>query len=386
MDDATLRADIVYRAGSSHMILGDMEEGAALVLEALQLFQTLQDEQGTSWALNDLAFVAVQQGDLALAKEHYQQSLALKLKRGDRWDAARLLGAALQLYADIGFVLDTANQQDFDSVCDGARSQLDEATWREARIEGQSWTVEHAVAAALDGPADDERISPTICFGPLMSLCPDPRSPHMTDTIIALLRGINVGGRNVLPMAELRAQLEGLGLHEVRSYIQSGNVVFRADDDVDREAGEGAGSPEERNARLALLSERITAAVEDSHGFAPRVLLLWATDFLRAAAANPFPEGESEPKTLHLYFLADEARAPDLASLESLRADSERFALVDDVFYLHAPEGIGRSKLAARVERALGVPATARNWRTVGKLVEMVGVHATAVAGPKLRD
>jgi uncharacterized protein (DUF1697 family) len=89
---------------------------------------------------------------------------------------------------------------------------------------------------------------------------------------------------------------------------------------------------------------------------------------------------------LHLFFLATVALEPDLASLESLRADSERYALVEDVFYLHAPDGIGRSKLAARVERALGVPATARNWRTVGKLVEMVGVHATAVAGAKLRD
>ncbi len=80
---------------------------------------------------------------------------------------------------------------------------------------------------------------------------------------------------------------------------------------------------------------------------------------------------ESEPKTLHLYFLAVTPERPDLDALERIKGERERFVLVDGVFYLHAPEGIGRSKLAANAEKLLGIPATARNWRTVGKVMEM---------------
>ena len=74
---------------------------------------------------------------------------------------------------------------------------------------------------------------------------------------------------------------------------------------------------------------------------------------------------------LHLFFLASVPENPDLKTLESYRRDSERFALEGKVFYLHAPDGIGRSKVAARAERALGVAATARNWRSVGKTLAM---------------
>jgi uncharacterized protein (DUF1697 family) len=90
-----------------------------------------------------------------------------------------------------------------------------------------------------------------------------------------------------------------------------------------------------------------------------------------AVRSNPFPEAESDPSTLHLYFLAASPENPDLEGLEEIKDDRERFFLGDDVFYLHAPDGVGRSKLAANAERLLGVPATARNWRTVRKVMEM---------------
>ena len=86
---------------------------------------------------------------------------------------------------------------------------------------------------------------------------------------------------------------------------------------------------------------------------------------------NPYPEAETEPKSLHLYFLAAEPENPDLTKLHSLKTDTERFSLQGKVFYLHTPAGIGRSKMAAGVEKALGVPATARNWRTVNKIMAM---------------
>jgi uncharacterized protein (DUF1697 family) len=173
---------------------------------------------------------------------------------------------------------------------------------------------------------------------------------------VLLLRGVNVGGRHTLPMRELAELLEALGLEEVRTYIQSGNAVFRA-------AGEAA----------AALGDRIAAAIEERKGFRPEVLVLSAERLEAAARANPFPEGEAEPKTLHLFFLAATPTAPDLAGLEALRSPTERFHLATEVLYLHAPDGIGRSKLATRVERLLGVPATARNWRTVQMLREMSG-------------
>lgn len=174
------------------------------------------------------------------------------------------------------------------------------------------------------------------------------------NTYIALLRGINVGGRNKLPMRELVEVLKTLGLQEIKTYIQSGNVVFQ------REAQNIAG-----------LTEQISAAINKSHGFSPKILILQLEDFENALASNPFPEGENDPKTLHLYFLASAPKNPDLETLELLKRESERFAIIGRVFYLHAPEGVGRSKLAARAEKALGVAATARNWRSVGKIFEM---------------
>ena len=174
------------------------------------------------------------------------------------------------------------------------------------------------------------------------------------NTFIALLRGINVGGRHKLPMRELVQLLEGLGLVNVKSYIQSGNVVFQSE-----------------RTDLPILAQEIGAAIGENHGFTPRILLLSLADLATAVSQNPFPEAEQEPKTLHFYFLETRPTNPDLARLETVRTDRERFALIDTVFYLHAPDGIGRSKLAAIVERAMGVPATARNWRTVSKMMEL---------------
>jgi uncharacterized protein (DUF1697 family) len=174
------------------------------------------------------------------------------------------------------------------------------------------------------------------------------------NTYIALFRGINVGGRNKLPMRDLVDLLRSLGLQSIRTYIQSGNVLFRSD----------ATDP-------ADLSERISAAVNESQGFTPHVLLLTLEEFEAAMESNPYPEVVSEPKTLHLYFLTSRPQNPDLEALESIRSPSERFALKGKVFYLHAPEGIGRSRLAAGVEKALGVGGTERNWRSVTAITAM---------------
>jgi uncharacterized protein (DUF1697 family) len=174
-------------------------------------------------------------------------------------------------------------------------------------------------------------------------------------TLIALLRGINVGGHNKLPMKELTALLEGMGLRDVQTYIQSGNVVFRCD-----------------VKNRAALAAKISAAIKAQHGYTPQVLLLDAAELRKAITDNPYPEAEAEPKSLHLFFLADVPQHPDLKSLEAIKTDSEHYKLAGKVFYLYTPEGLGLSKLAARVEKLLGVAASARNWNTVCKLGEML--------------
>ncbi len=174
------------------------------------------------------------------------------------------------------------------------------------------------------------------------------------NTYIGLLRGINVGGRNKLPMKELIVLLEDLGCQNVRTYIQSGNVVFQSADP----------NPED-------LARQIGQAIKSRNGFEPQVLLLTAEDLAQAIATNPFPEAETEPKTLHFGFLDSVPTAPNMEKLESLKTPTERFRLIHKVFYLHAPDGIGRSKLSARSERLLGVAMTGRNWRTVCKIREL---------------
>jgi uncharacterized protein (DUF1697 family) len=179
--------------------------------------------------------------------------------------------------------------------------------------------------------------------------------PQGTATVsrvyIALFRGVNVGGKNLLPMKGLVRILENLGCRNVRTLIQSGNVVFE--------------SPQEDR---TLLSGQVATEIAKEFGLAPYLLLLTPEELERAATDNPFPEAESQPSKLHLGFLATPPDKPDLGRMEALRSASERSRLIGKVFYLHAPDGVGRSKLAANAEKLLGVPMTDRNWSTVSKL------------------
>ena len=178
-------------------------------------------------------------------------------------------------------------------------------------------------------------------------------SYHMT-VYIAFLRGVNVGGKHSLPMKELVAVLEYLGSENVKTYIQSGNAVFKS-----------------RDKDPALFSKRISTEIKKRRGFEPEVLLLKLGDLERAIAENPFPEAEADPKTLHLGFLAVSPQNSNLKILEGLKSNTEQFHLTKNIFYLHAPEGVGRSKLAANAEKFLGAPMTDRNWSTVRKVWEM---------------
>lgn len=171
---------------------------------------------------------------------------------------------------------------------------------------------------------------------------------------IALFRGINVGGKNVLPMSELRSDLKGMGLENIRTYIQSGNVVFDS---------------ESKNVRA--LAQAITERIQRQRGFGPRVLIISRKDLQLAIKANPFPDAVSDPQSLHFFFLDDAPATPNLKALDEAKAPTEAYMIKGKLFFLHAPEGVGRSKLAASAEKYLGVAVTARNYRTVEKIAAL---------------
>ena len=172
---------------------------------------------------------------------------------------------------------------------------------------------------------------------------------------VALLRGVNVGGHNKLPMAALRTSLAAAGFDDVRTYIQSGNVVFRTP----------------KRSRSALVTQ-IASVIEADFGFSVPVWLLTRKELADAVEANPFAAKAADEKTVHCYFLAARPAAKAISAATALAGTTEQCHVANRTLYLFAPDGIARSKLAANVERTLGVAATGRNLRTVRKILELV--------------
>ena len=185
-------------------------------------------------------------------------------------------------------------------------------------------------------------------------------------THVGLLRGINLGGRNRVAMADLRALVSELGHRDVSTYIQSGNVLFTA-----------APGP----AGTAEIADAMTAAISAKLGVTAPVVVLTRDELADVVAANPFP-GEQNHKCLHAVFRAapaDQALLDRIAKAESAVAakgsrDSARS--IGRTLYLHTPDGFGRSDLAVALMRITGSPSggptgTARNWATTLKLLDL---------------
>jgi uncharacterized protein (DUF1697 family) len=176
----------------------------------------------------------------------------------------------------------------------------------------------------------------------------------MSDQIyIGLLRGINVGGK-VLKMTDLKEAIADLGLGEVKTYLQSGNLVFRAP-----KAGDGT------------LAARISKAIAEHMGMDVSVMIRNAAEWDEVIENNPFPKATELPKTLHAFALD---RQPDKARIENLQGKdfgAEEWKIVGGTLYLHTPAGLGKSELGNSIERRLKAPMTGRNWNTVLALRDM---------------
>lgn len=167
----------------------------------------------------------------------------------------------------------------------------------------------------------------------------------------ALLRGINVGGNNKVPMPRLKALFEELGHADVVTYIQSGNVVFRA-----------------KRADAGAIERRIT----EVFGFDMAVVLRTGAELAAAASGNPFLVRGAETKPLYVVFLDRKPSAGAVAELDPDRSPGDRFSVNGREVYLDLATGAGRTKLNLDyLERRLKVKGTARNWNTVLKLVEL---------------
>jgi uncharacterized protein (DUF1697 family) len=171
-----------------------------------------------------------------------------------------------------------------------------------------------------------------------------------------LLRAVNVGGRNKVPMARLRELADGLGYTGVSTYLQSGNLVVTAE-----------------VKKPADVEAAVADAIRADLGVDVAVLARSRKELATVVAANPFADKTSDPKRLHVSFLTAQPAAARLKSLDRSEFDPERYEFGDRCMYQWFPDGVGRSRMAAAPwDRRLGVRGTGRNWRTVTAMLEML--------------
>ena len=174
-------------------------------------------------------------------------------------------------------------------------------------------------------------------------------------TYVALLRAINVGGRNSLPMKTLVGMFEALGCRNVRTYIQSGNVVFEASDALHRR-----------------LPKAVHDAIQKQCGFSVPVVTRSEAELEKVARAHHFAKRTEDPKALHVAFLADVPAKDRIALLDPKRSPPDEFKLIGRDLHLLMPNGVGSSKLTnVYLDAKLGTVSTLRNLATIQKLHAM---------------
>src|SRR5271168_4373452 len=174
--------------------------------------------------------------------------------------------------------------------------------------------------------------------------------------IVSMLRGVNVGGHNILKMDQLRAVFQSLGLRDAQTFIQSGNVVCRA---VGKD--------------LAAVAKRIEKGIERSFGFRPSVIVRTAAELREVIVRNPFARRSGiEANKLLVAFLASSPAADALDKVLKINCEPEELRVSGRELFVYFPNGMARPKFSmAVVERTLKISSTGRNWNTVRKLLEM---------------
>ena len=178
----------------------------------------------------------------------------------------------------------------------------------------------------------------------------------MPETYVALLRGINVGGKNKLPMKDLVRMFVDAGCENARSFIQSGNVIFHV-----------------AHAGAVQLPDIITAGIAREFGYQAPVLLRSTEQLKDVISHNPFLQEGASENALHVMFLADQPTAARVAGLDPNRSPPDSFRVRGQEVYLHLPAGVANSKLTnSYFDSKLATVSTGRNWRTVTKLLELM--------------
>ncbi|MBZ5618303.1 MAG: DUF1697 domain-containing protein [Acidobacteriia bacterium] len=175
-------------------------------------------------------------------------------------------------------------------------------------------------------------------------------------TYVALLRGINVGGKNRLPMPDLAQMFVEAGCADVRTYIQSGNVIFKASE-----------------AHAGKLPVLIPRRISEDYGYKIPVVTRTAGQLQDTIQNNPFLKAGTPEATLHVYFLASLPDPSSIAALDPDRSPPDRFCVRERDVYVQLPNGMARTKLTnAYFDSKLATISTARNWRTVLTLFELM--------------
>src|SRR3989442_12424783 len=173
---------------------------------------------------------------------------------------------------------------------------------------------------------------------------------------VVMLRGINVGGQKIVKMEKLRTSFEALGFRWVRTYVQSGNVIFEA-----------------KKASSNKLCNSIKEKISDDFGFPIPLVLRTSDEMTKLANDNSFlKEKGIDSSKLHVTFLSTFPETSALGKLDQLNTDPDRFQINGGEVYVYCPNGYGRTKLSnATFEKLLSVKATSRNWKTLKALAEM---------------
>ncbi|MGZ4688946.1 MAG: DUF1697 domain-containing protein [Acidimicrobiia bacterium] len=172
---------------------------------------------------------------------------------------------------------------------------------------------------------------------------------------VALLRGINVGGKNKVPRAELRSVFESLGHEDVVTYIQSGNVVFTS------------------TAKSARLASDLGRAIEQEFGLQVPIIVRSRAELAKVVAGNPYLDADADSSKLHVTFLAAAPSRSAIATLDPDRCPPDEFTVSGKEIFMLMPNGMGRTKLTIDYfEKRLGTTGTARNWNTVNKLLDLM--------------